>query len=72
MQILLDAKVHSVHVQVIRCDIKLRSVERSNDVQNRMLQEKSKGCTVLPLDTSFKIPTPFLAFFLRYRTVLDE
>jgi hypothetical protein len=37
--VLVDMKAHSEHVQVIRCDIKPGSVERSRGVKNGAIFE---------------------------------
>jgi hypothetical protein len=37
---LVNSKTHSEHVQVIRCDIKLESVEKFRDVQNEPIPAK--------------------------------
>jgi hypothetical protein len=40
MVALVDARSHSKHIKMTRCDIKPRSVERSKDIGN---EKKSKG-----------------------------
>jgi hypothetical protein len=44
----VDGGVHFGHVQVIICDIKLGSLERSRDVKNETVLEKIKGYTFRP------------------------
>jgi hypothetical protein len=46
------------HVQVIRCDIKPGSVEKSRDVKNRMISEKIQR--KLPLGHDFQTPHYFI------------
>jgi hypothetical protein len=36
----MGATIHSEHVRVIRCDIKLGLDERSKDVESEMISEK--------------------------------
>jgi hypothetical protein len=41
----VDSRAHSEHVQVFRCDINPGLVERSRDVEDVTITEKSKGIT---------------------------
>jgi hypothetical protein len=54
---LIDAQVRSELVQVIRCNIWLRSIERCRDVENGPISEKSTGYTQRPL---FQPPLCFI------------
>jgi hypothetical protein len=38
---LINLRAHSEHIQVIRCDIKLESVEKFRDVQNEPVSGKT-------------------------------
>jgi hypothetical protein len=38
--VLVDAESHSEHAQVMRCDIKPGSVEKSRDVENDTISRK--------------------------------
>jgi hypothetical protein len=38
--VVIDARAHSEHVQVIKFEIKLGSFERSRDVKNKAILEK--------------------------------
>jgi hypothetical protein len=46
--ILVNGKAHSDHGKVIRCDNGQESVERSWDVENAIISEKSEGYTQRP------------------------
>jgi hypothetical protein len=54
---LVDERAQSEHVQVIRCNIKPGSIERSRDVKMVRFQKKSKGITLRP---RYKTPPHFL------------
>jgi hypothetical protein len=45
MIVLVDGVTHSKHVQVIRCDIKPESVEKSRGVENEPISGKNLGPT---------------------------
>jgi hypothetical protein len=47
MKVLIDAAANFEHVQVIRCDIWPKSVERCRDIENKLISEKSEGCAVV-------------------------
>lgn len=40
--VLVDARAYSEHNQVIRCDIKPESADKSKDVENMQTQKKSR------------------------------
>jgi hypothetical protein len=41
--VLVDLKAHFEHAKVIICDIKQESVEKTRDIENHAISEKSKG-----------------------------
>jgi hypothetical protein len=49
----VDAVVHTVHVIVIRCDIKPESVEKSRDGTNGDISEETQRDDNLYVDTLF-------------------
>jgi hypothetical protein len=53
--VVIDACSHSEHVQVIRCDFKPGSVERSRDVKNKAILEKNNDVQ-LPLNLGIALP----------------
>jgi hypothetical protein len=53
----VDASTYSKLVQVIKCDIKLGSVERSRDVGNEAISKKTQR---VPSGFVFKTPLYFL------------
>jgi hypothetical protein len=56
--VLLDARVHSEHAKVIRCDIRPESVEKYRDAENGTISEKIQR--VIPRANVFKTPLYFL------------
>jgi hypothetical protein len=38
--ILIDGALHCEHVQIIKCDIRLRLLEKSRDVEYEVISEK--------------------------------
>jgi hypothetical protein len=46
--VLIDETAHFEHEQIIRCNIKPESVEKSANGKNRQFQKKSKGYTLRP------------------------
>jgi hypothetical protein len=51
----VDERVHFEHVQVIRCEIKLGSFERSTDVKSELILEKNNDVQ-LPLNLDIALP----------------
>jgi hypothetical protein len=46
--VLVDSKAHPERVQIIRCDIKPRSVVRTRDVENEPISEEKLRDTLRP------------------------
>jgi hypothetical protein len=69
MMILVDVKVPTKHVQIIRSNIGLESVEKCRDVQNEPIlgnfRKKAEG---LPQASFFK----YRYIFLRLKTALSR
>jgi hypothetical protein len=57
--IFVEAAAYFEHVQVIKCDIKLGSIERSRDIEN---EENHKG---VPLGTPFSNSVVTFSIFLK-------